>query len=139
VISDFHHGLIDYGSGNNTYLTDGYDPTSTATTPNNGVTPGTTFDQGFPLGQLQTKNLTPSYGIGSTFDYWSRYANTVANVQSWNLSVQTQLAPTLLLMLLMSAPRERTSRQLKTSTSSMMHIWASGPRCSVRISIPRPW
>jgi hypothetical protein len=97
VISDFHHGLIDYGSGNNAYLTDGYDPTSTATTPNNGVTPGTTFDQGFPLGQLQTKNLTPSYGIGSTFDYWSRYANTVANVQSWNLSVQTQLAPNLAL------------------------------------------
>ena len=35
--------------------------------------------------------------IGSTFDYWSRYANTVANIQSWNFAVQTQLAPNLAL------------------------------------------
>ena len=94
-ISYFPTGL--YGSGNNAYLTDGYDPTSTATTPDNGVTPGATFAQGFPANKLQTKNLTSSYGIGSTFGYWSRYANTVANVQSWNFAVQTQLAPNLAL------------------------------------------
>jgi hypothetical protein len=94
-ISYYPTGL--YGAGNNAYLTDGYDPTSTSATPNNGITPATTFAQGFPLSQLQTRNLTSSYAIGSTFDYWSSSAQTVANVQSWNVSLQTQLASNLVL------------------------------------------
>lgn len=94
-ISYYSTGL--YGAGNNAYLTDGYDPTSTSTTPDNGVTPGTTFAQGFPLSALQTKNLTSSYAIGSTFDYWSNSAQKVANMQSWNVTIQTQLASNLAL------------------------------------------
>jgi len=94
-ISYYATGL--YGAGNNAYMTDGYDPTSTSTTPDNGVTSATTFAQGFPLSALQTKNLTSSYAIGSTFDYWSAAAQKVANMQSWNLTVQTQLAPNLAL------------------------------------------
>jgi hypothetical protein len=86
-----------YGAGNNAYLTDGYDPTSTSASPNNGVTPATTLDQGFPLSQLQTKNLTSSYAIGSTFDYWANSAQKIADVQSWNFAVQTQLAANLVL------------------------------------------
>ena len=50
-----------YGAGNNAYLTDGFNPTSTSTTPDAGITPAFTFAQGFPAAQLQTKNLTSSY------------------------------------------------------------------------------
>jgi hypothetical protein len=91
-ISYFPTGL--YGAGYNAYLTDGFNPTSTSTTPDAGITPAFTFAQGFPAAQLQTKNLTSSYAIGSAFDYWSRYAQTVANVQSWNVPTN-QPAPTL--------------------------------------------
>jgi hypothetical protein len=94
-ISYYPTGL--YGAGNNAYLTDGFDPTSTSTTPDNGVTPATTFNQGFPLSQLQTRNLTSSYAIGSTFDYWSNSAQKIANIQSWNVTVQTRLAQNLAL------------------------------------------
>ena len=94
-ISYFPTGL--YGAGNNAYMTDGYDPTSTASTGNNGITPAFTFAQGFPASDLQTRNLTSSYGIGSTFDYWSGYAQQVGQVQSWNLSTQTRLTPNMAL------------------------------------------
>ena len=94
-ISYFPTGL--YGAGNNVYLTDGYDPTSTVSTPDNGTTPAATFAQGFPASSLRAPNLTSSYGIGSTFNYWSHSAEQVADVQSWNISAETQLAPNLAL------------------------------------------
>jgi TonB dependent receptor len=92
-ISYFPTGL--YGAGNNAYMTDGYDPTSTAATGNNGITPAFTLAQGFPASDLQTRNLTSSYCIGCNFDYWSRYAQTIGQTQSWNFSFQTRLTPNL--------------------------------------------
>jgi Carboxypeptidase regulatory-like domain len=92
-ISYYPTGL--YGAGNNVYLTDGYDPTSAVSTPDNGVTPGMTLAQGFPADRLQVRNLSPSVNIGSNFDYWSKTAQRVANVQSWNVSLETQLASSL--------------------------------------------
>ena len=94
-ISYFPTGL--YGAGNNAYMTDGYDPTSAAATGDNGVTPAFTLAQGFPPSDLQTRNLTSSYCIGCNFDYWSRYAQTLGQMQSWNFSTQTRLAPNLAL------------------------------------------
>jgi hypothetical protein len=92
-ISYYPTGL--YGAGNNVYLTDGYDPTSTVSTPDNGLTPGMILDQGFPADRLQVRNLSSSVNLGSTFDYWSKTAQRVSNIQSWNVSVETELAPNL--------------------------------------------
>jgi hypothetical protein len=92
-ISYFVSGL--YGAGNNVWLTDGYDPTSTAYSPDNGITPGMTFAQGFPASELQHKNLTSSYAVGSVFKYWADSAQTVPQTQSWNATVQTRLAPNM--------------------------------------------
>jgi hypothetical protein len=94
-ISYFPTGL--YGAGNNAYMTDGYDPTSSAASGNNGVTPAFTLAQGFPASDIQTRNLTSSYCIGCNFDYWSHSAQTIGQVQSWNFSTQTSLTPNLAL------------------------------------------
>ncbi len=92
-ISYFPTGL--YGAGNNAFMTDGYDPTSTSFTPDNGVTPAFTLAQGFPAGRLLEPNLTASYAVGSNFNYWSDSAERVARMQSWNFSIQKELAPNL--------------------------------------------
>jgi hypothetical protein len=94
-ISYFPTGL--YGAGNSVFSTDGYDPTSTASSPDNGVTPAATFAAGFPASSLQTRNLGPQVNIGTSFQYWSKEAQTLADTQSWNLSTETQLAPNLAL------------------------------------------
>ncbi len=92
-ISYFPTGL--YGAGNNAFMTDGYDPTSTSFTSDNGVTPAFTLAQGFPANRIQDVNLTPSYSIGSNFNYWSDSAERVARMQSWNFSIQKELVPNL--------------------------------------------
>jgi Carboxypeptidase regulatory-like domain len=94
-ISYFPTGL--YGAGDNIFSTDGYDPTSTASSPDNGVTPAATFATGFPAASLQTRNLGPQVNIGTSFQYYSKEAQTAANTQSWNVSTETQLAPSLAL------------------------------------------
>jgi hypothetical protein len=94
-ISYFPTGL--YGAGNSVFSTDGYDPTSTASSPDNGVTPAATFATGFPASSLQTRVLGPQVNLGTSFQYWSNEAQTLANTQSWNISTQTQLAPSLAL------------------------------------------
>lgn len=94
-ISYFPTGL--YGAGNSVFSTDGYDPTSTASSPDNGVTPAATFATGFPASALQTRNLGPQVNIGTSFQYWSKEAQTLANTQSWNFSTETQLSPNLAL------------------------------------------
>ena len=86
-----------FGSGNNVFLTDGYDPTSLVSTADNGITPATTLSSGFPANKLLSLNLTPSYSIGSNFDYWSNYARQVAQMQSWNFTTQYELRPNLAL------------------------------------------
>jgi hypothetical protein len=94
-ISHFPTGL--YGAGDNIFSTDGFVPTSTATSADTGVTPGATFATGFPGASLQTRNTTPSVNIGTNFQYWSPTANMLSNMQSWNLSTETQLASNLAL------------------------------------------
>lgn len=86
-----------FGSGNNVFLTDGYDPTSSVATPDSGVTPALNLSTGFPADKLLTLNLTPSYSIGSNFNYWSKYVRQVAAMQSWNVSTQFELRPNLAL------------------------------------------
>ncbi|MEO8132065.1 MAG: TonB-dependent receptor, partial [Bryobacteraceae bacterium] len=86
-----------FGSGNNVFLTDGYDPTSLVATPDNGLTPGFSFATGFPQDKILKRSLTPAYSIGSNFNYWSNYASQVAQMHSWNFSTQFQLRPNLAL------------------------------------------
>jgi hypothetical protein len=92
-ISYFVSGV--QGAGNNVWLTDGYDPTSTAISPDAGITPGMTFAEGFPASDLQKVNLTSSYAIGSVFKYWAPSYAEIPQMQSWNATVQTRLTPNM--------------------------------------------
>ncbi|MEP6714550.1 MAG: carboxypeptidase regulatory-like domain-containing protein [Terriglobia bacterium] len=92
-ISYFPTGL--YGAGDNIFSTDGYNPTSTAVSPDTGVTPAATFATGFPPNRLQTRSLGPEVNLGTNFQFWGYAAQTISYAQSWNVSFQAQLASNL--------------------------------------------
>ena len=77
-----------FGTGNNTFLVDGYVPTSSVSSPNNGISPAFQLDQGFPQANIQTAQLNSKYGINGSFNYWAPQADRASSIQSYNLTVQ---------------------------------------------------
>ena len=85
-VSYFPNGA--YGTGNNTFLVDGFTTTSSIASPNTGISPAFQLDQGFPTASLQTPSRDYTYGINGGFNYWPSTANSASYIRSYNLSLQ---------------------------------------------------
>ena len=82
-----------YGTGNNTFLVDGFTTTSGVSSPNSGISPAFQLDQGFPTADLQTPSRNYNYGINGGFNYWPVTAGNASYIESYNLSLQQAFGP----------------------------------------------
>ena len=85
------------GGDNVTNVTDGYSSTANFISPDNGVHPAFSWDNGFPQNYPHPPFIDAGLNVGNSANMWWDNASKPMYKQDWNFTTETQLSSTIVL------------------------------------------